>query len=213
MWDRIEIWARQLRYGFFILTIGVFIATYWSAFQDNEPLMYLFLVSGFLWMLSIAYVDIREAARFARGMHKQTPLGRSNRRQGRNKTMRWLRTHAFGVGITVVFAAAAALYFIPFNTPKPWWGAVLAVIGPLVMWLTRRVELRGRDNENLIRQLEPLIKDTGDLEFTIRGFARDLLSNQDVKNELGSFGVQGWTYYIERLGDQQIVALNSLKIS
>ena len=79
------------------------------------------------------------------------------------------------------------------------------------MWLTRRVELKGRDNENLIRQLEPLIKDTGDLEFTIRGFARDLLSNPDVKNEIGSFGVQGWTYYIERLGDQQISALNSLK--
>ena len=212
-WDKFELFARQVRYPFLVITIGTFIATNLRAFQNNQAGMWLFFVSGILWMLSASYIDIRELARFTHGLSSESSGERSfiHRKQGRNKMVRWLRKHTTIVGVLVVLGAAIALYVIPSNPSKPWWGVVLVALGPVAMWLTNRVERKGRDNENLVRQLQPLVQDAGDLEFTIRGFARDLLSKQEVKTELGAPGVQGWLSYIESIGAWQLSALSSLK--
>lgn len=126
--------------------------------------------------------------------------------------MKWLRKHASVLGVLVVLGAAIALWVIPSNPSKPWWGVVLVALGPIAMWLTRQVERKGKDNENLIRQLGPIVKDAGDLEFTIRNFARDLLNKSEVKIELGEvLGTQGCSAYIESNGAWQLSAISSLK--
>ena len=79
------------------------------------------------------------------------------------------------------------------------------------MFVARSIDRSGRDNEYLIRQLQPIVEDVKSLEFSIRTFARDLLSDPGVQSEIGSFGVQGWHNYIESLGAQQITDLNSLE--
>lgn len=214
MWDKIEVWARQIRDLFILLTLGVFIADNLSAFQDNQTLMYLFYIFGIIALASTSYISTMELTHINRRL-KDTSIARerhfSHHKQGGGKiVMKWLRKHAGAVGVFVVLGAAIALYLIPSNLSKPW-GVVLVALGPMAIWIARLIERKGRDNENLIRQLRPLVDDVEGLEFSIRDFARYLLSNSGVKEEIGIFGVQGWTNYIERLGDQQIIALSSLK--
>jgi len=213
-WDKLELFARPLRYIFLVTTAGIFIATNLKAFQNNQVGMWLFFASGILWMLSVAYIEIREFERFSHRLRSES-LGQgsfSHHRQRRNKMVRWFRTHATITGVLVVLGAAIALYVIPLYPSKPWWGVILIALGPLAMWLTSRVERKSHDNANLIRQLQPLAQDAGGLEFTIRGFAHDLLNNPEVKTELGGeLGIQGWSSYIKNLGDWQISTLNSLK--
>lgn len=215
-WDKSELWVRCLRYPFLLLAVAVFIASNLSAFQDNKVGMWLFFGFGILWLLATAYIDIREQARISVRLSAEkastTERLSSYHRQGGDKmVMKWLRKHATVVGVLVILGAAIALYVIPANPTKPSWGVALVVVGPIAMWIARRVERKGRDNENLIRQLQPLVEDTRALEFSIRNFARDLLSNSGVQSELGSFGVQGWNYYIENLGAEQLSALSSLE--
>jgi len=212
-WDKLELLARQLRYPFLIIAIGIFIATNVKAFQNNQPWMWLFVMFGILWMLSIAYIDIREFQRLSHKLRSES-LGQgsfSRRRQGRNKMVRWFRTHATIMGLLVVLGAAIALYRVPLYPSKPWWGVILIALGPLAMWVSSRVERKGRDNVNLIRQLQPLAQDAGDLELTIRSFALDILSKQEVKTELGVQGIQGWSSYINSIGAWQLSALSTLK--
>jgi len=212
-WDKLELFARPLRYILLITAVAIFIATNLGAFH-NQVLKWLFLAFGILWMLSVAYIDIREGRRFSRGLRSESS-GKgsfSHRRQGRNKMVKWLRTHATIMGVLVVLGAAIALYVIPLYPSKPWWGVILIALGPLAMWVSSRVERKGRDNTNLIRQLQPLAQDAGDLEFTIRGFAHYLLSNPEVQTELGGeSGTQGWSSYIDSLGAWQLSALSTLK--
>jgi hypothetical protein len=213
-WDKLELFARPLRYIFLVTTVGIFIATNLRAFQNNQVGMCLFFAFGILWMFSVAYIEIREFMRFSHRLRSESS-GQgsfSHRRQGRNKMVRWLRTHATIMGVLVVLGAAIALYLIPLYPSKPWWGAILIALGPLAAWLGSWFERKGRDNETLIRQLQPLAQDAGDLEFTIRGFARDLFSNPAVQGELGGgSGIQGWSSYIESLGAWQLSALSTLK--
>ena len=211
-WDRLELFARPLRYIFLITAVAIFIATNLGAFH-NQVLKWLFLVFGILWMLSVAYIDIREGRRFSHGLPSGSSgqVSFSHRRQGRNNTVRWIRTHATTMGVLVVLGAAIALYLIPLYPSKPWWGVILIALGPLSMWVSNRVERKGRDNANLIRQLWPLVQDAGDLEFTIRNFAHDLLRNTGVQTELGRLGIQGWSNYVDSLGACQLSALSALK--
>lgn len=211
-WDKLELFARPLRYIFLVTAATIFIATNLGAFH-NQVLRCLFLVFGILWMLSVAYIDVREGRRFSHGLHSGSSRQVSfrHRRQGRNRMVRWLRTHATIMGVLVVLGAAIALYVIPLYPSKPWWGVILIALGPLSMWVSNRVERKGRDNANLIRQSWSLVQDAGDLEFTIRGFALDLLSKQEVKTELGTQGVQGWSSYINSIGAWQLSALSTLK--
>lgn len=216
MWDKCEFWARYLRYPFLLLAVTVFIASNLSAFQDNEVGMWLFFGLGILWLLATAYIEIREQARISVRLSAEKAattvrLSTYHRQGGGKMVMKWLRKHATVVGVLVVLGAAIALYVIPTNPTKPLWGVALVVVGPIALWIARRVERKGRDNENLIRQLQPLVEDTRALEFSIRTFSRELLSNSGVQSELGDFGVQGWNYYIESLGAEQISALSSLE--
>ena len=125
---------------------------------------------------------------------------------------RWLNKHAAVVGIVFVLITSLALYLIPSNILKEGWGIVLVVVGPAVAWFTRYFEMRGRDNKVFIRQLEPLVKDAGDMEFAMRSLARDLLNKPMVQTELGSgTGIQGWSSYIDSIGAWQLSALSKLK--
>jgi hypothetical protein len=212
-WDKLELFARPLRYIFLITTVGIFIATNLKTFQNNQVMICLFFAFGILWMLPVAYIDIREYERLLQKLRSESSGQGSlnHRRQRRNKMVRWLRTHATIMGVLVVLGAAIALYLIPLYPSKPWWGAILIALGPLAAWLSSRVERKGHDNENLIRQLQPLVQDAEDLEFTIRNFARDLLRNTEVQTELGRSGIQGWSSYIDSLGAWQLSALSTLK--
>lgn len=212
-WDKLELFARPLRYVFLVTTVGIFIATNLKAFQSNQVGMFLFFAVGIIWLLSVAYIDIREFRRFSRKLRSESSRqgSFSHRRQRRNKMVRWLRTHATIVGMLVGSGAAIALYVIPLYPSKPWWGVILIALVPAATWLSSRVERRGHDNENLIRQLGPLVQDAGGLEFTIRNFAHDLLRNTEVQTELGKFGVQGWSSYIDSLGAWQLSDLSTLK--
>ncbi|MCJ7576614.1 MAG: hypothetical protein MUO80_08095 [Dehalococcoidia bacterium] len=126
--------------------------------------------------------------------------------------VRWLRTHVTIMGVLVVLGAAIALYLIPLYPSKPWWGAILIALGPLATWLSSRVERKGHDNADLTRQLRPLAQDAGDLEFTIRNLAHDLLRNTEVQTGLGGgLAIQGWSSYIDSLGAWQLSALGTLK--
>jgi hypothetical protein len=215
MWDKIEVWARLVRDPFLLLTIGVFIAANLGAFQGNQVLMWLFFMFGILALLSTSYIYSRELTRISLRLKAAAITDArlfSHHRQGGGKmAVKWLRKHAALVAVVVVLGAAIALYVIPSDPSKPWWSITLIAVGPIAMWVARFVERRGRDNENLIRQLQPLVEDVKSLEFSVRNFARDLLSNSGVQSELGSFGVQGWNYYIESLGAQQLSALSSLE--
>lgn len=216
MWDKIEFWARFLRYPFLLLAVAVFIASNLSAFQGNNVSMLLFFGLGILWMLATAYIDIREQARIsimlsAEKLATTVSLFSYHRQGGDKMAMKWLRKHATLLGVLVVLGAAIALYFVTANPTKPSWGLALVAIGPIAMWIARRVERKGRDNENLVRNLQPLVEDARTLEFSIRNFARDLLSNSGVQSKLGNFGVQGWNYYIESLGAEQLSALSSVE--
>jgi len=114
------------------------------------------------------------------------------------------------VGVAIVSLAAIALYFI-LSYPDKWWSIPVLLVGPIAMWVASRIGRSGHDNENLIRQLRPLVKEVGELEELILTFARHLLGNKYVIEEVGRIGVQGWQYYIESIGDHQQRALSSLK--
>lgn len=216
MRDKIEFWARFVRYPFILLAITVFIASNLDAFQNNKVWMWIFFGLGILWLLATVYIELREGHRIANRLSAEksatTIRISSYHRQGRRKTMmKWLRRHVTEVGVLVVFGAALALYFVPADPTKPMWGLTLVAVGPFAVWIARQIERRGRDNENLIRQLQPLVDDTKSLEFSIRNFARELLSKSGVRSALGNLGVQGWNYYIESLGAEQLRTLSSFE--
>jgi hypothetical protein len=211
VWDKLEIYARPLRYGFLVTAAAIFIASNLVVFP-NLVLKALFLAFGVLWILSVAYIDVREGRRFSHGLppERSGQVSFSRRRQGRNRIVRWLRTHATITGVLVVFGAAMVLYVVPLYPSKPWWGVILIALGPLATWWSSKVGQRGRGNENLIRQLQSLVKDAKDLEFTIRSFSLDLLSKQDTKTELGAQAVHGWSSYVNSVGAWQLKELSSL---
>jgi hypothetical protein len=214
--DKIEFLARLVRYPFILLAVTVFIASNLNAFRGNKAMMGLFFGFGILWLLATAYIEVREQARMSERLSAEKSgatvrLSRYHRHEGGKMVMKFFRKHAAVVGFLVVLGAAIALYVIPTSPIKPSWGVALVFLGPIAMLIARQVERKGRDNENLIRQLQPLVGDTRVLESSIRSFIRDLLSNSGVQSELGSFGVQGWTYYIESLGVEQLSALSSLE--
>lgn len=218
MWDKIEIYARMCRYPAIILAIGVFIASNLHTLSEDPVLMYLFFTLGIIWMLSTAYIEVRETARTnqrVRTGNVATTLDiRPSPSHGRGmkgaliSPYKWLMKYSAVVGILVVAGGAIALYAIP---SRPWWGVVLVILGPVAMIWMRQVERRGRDNESLIRQLRSLVEDAKTLEYSIRNCARDFLGKPQVQNELGGLGAQGWRSYFERMGSEQIDALSLLK--
>ena len=216
MWDKIEFWARFLRYPFILSAIAIFIASNLNAFKIDKVGMWAFFGLGILWLLATAYIEVREGARISTKLSAEKSaitvrLSSYYRQGGVKKMTKWFKKHITEVGVLVVLGAALAIYFVPADPTKPMWGLVLVAIGPFVVWIARRIERRGRDNENLIRHLQPLVEDARSLEFSIRNFARDLLSKSGVQSELGNLGVQGWNYYVESLGAEQLRNLISLE--
>ncbi len=212
MKNEIEFWARFFRYPFLLTAIIVFIAGNVNVFKDDEVGMWLFICSGILWLLATAYIEVREQERISKELPSKTVKGLSVcNKKGGNKVIKWLRKYATIVGIIVVLGAAIALYLTPSGPGKPAWVVIFVIIGPLAMFIASRVERRLLINENLIRQLQSLVGDARALEFSIRSFARDLLNNSSVQNELESTSIQGWRYYIESLGAWQLSTLSILE--
>lgn len=217
MWDKIEIYARMCRYPAILLAITIFIASNLHTLSENPVLMYLFIALGIIWLVSAAYIEIRETARTKQRILAEnvaTTLDiRPSPRRGRGmkgaliSPYKWLMKYSVVVGVLVVAGGAIALYAIP---SRPWWSVVLVILGPVATMWVRQVERRGRDNESLIRQLRSLVEDTKTLEYSIRNCARDFLEKPQVHNELGGLGMQGWRSYFERMGSEQIDALSSL---
>ena len=71
MRDRIELWARPLRYPFLIAGAIIFILTNLKAFLENQIGMWVFMGSGILWVLATAYIEIREERRIIGGYLQQ----------------------------------------------------------------------------------------------------------------------------------------------
>ncbi len=211
IWDKIEAWARPIRYVFIIIAIGVFIANNLAAFQENQPGLILFLIFGFLWLLSSVFIDLREGIRFSRQSRIQHESIRSYGRYGDNIMIKTLRKHISIIGIFVAFIAAFILYFVPFEA-KTWWVVILLFIGPLTILLTRRVELKGRGGENLFRQLSPLLDDVSNVETSIRNFMLEFIQKKENQQILGgASGVQGWIQYFTSVGNQQLETIMVLK--
>lgn len=211
MQDKIEIYARIFRYPGILMAISIFVASNLPAFKDNSPLMYIFFAFGIVWLVSAAYIDVRESERNSQRMlagdgASTKGIGRLRRRTGGSIMVRlWVYRL---VAVLVTFGSAITLYFV---TSRPSWSIALVVLSPAATLFASAVERRSRDSEGLIRQLKPLVEDVKALEFTIRNCARDCLGNGQVQNELGISGVQGWRSYFDRMGIEQIAKLSLLE--
>ena len=58
-WDKVELFTRPLRYIFLTAAVVVFLVTNLGAFR-SETWQWIFVAFGILWLLSVAYIDIRE---------------------------------------------------------------------------------------------------------------------------------------------------------
>jgi hypothetical protein len=213
MKKRLYYWARTIRYFFLLITGITFIAGNIGLFAGQPVWMYIFLVTGILWLFSTIYVesiDIKEDQKEQElsVLKSENYMFLCDLQGGENTVLKWMKYHASLISMLIVLGAAITLYYVTIDI---WWVAALIIVGPISVFIASRIERMNTENNNFIRQVKPIVVDVRSLETSIRTFTQDLLAQQVAINQVGVLGIQGWKNYFTSLGDEQIDAINLLE--
>jgi hypothetical protein len=207
MADKIEHYARLFRYPFIGLAILVFIVNYYRYF--DSWLMWIFVLSGLIWLVTAAYIDVRETTRHYRKMildqKDQSFVKKSVEKHyiGGKMKLNMYRISA----VCITLGCALVLFFWE---SRPDWIFVLVVIGPAATWITQEIEKRSQGNKELIHSLKQIISDVKILEYSTRRRALDLLSVNQIQTQLDSKAIIAWNSFYNLMGDMQLPAISSL---